>query len=142
MSNLNISNMLGNNKCLQLCHERLHSMKEFACSHMRDLLQIQALFECEKQLVEFFRPDHRPWYDFQFPSMKARDEVGTLFLFYDLLKLEGKPSSSSGYAHSRLVYSSYETLLVGYFYLVTVDDVLRARSYYGRRGRVAKYLLL
>jgi hypothetical protein len=72
--------------------------------------------------------------------MKARDEVGTLFLFYDPLKLEGKPSS--GYAHSRPVYLSYETLLVGYFYLVTVDDVLRARSYYGRRGRIAKYLLL
>lgn len=64
MSIRNISNMLGNNKCLQLRHERLDSVKEFACGHMRDLLQIQALFECGKQLVEFFRLDHRPWYDF------------------------------------------------------------------------------
>ena len=115
-------------------------MKEFACGHVRDLLLIQAIFKCGEQLVEFFRLDHRPWYDVQLPSMKARNEVGALFLFYNLLKFEGK--SSSGYAQSRVAYSSYEDLLVGYFYLVTVDDVLRARLYYGKRSRDAKCLLL
>jgi hypothetical protein len=115
-------------------------MKEFACGHVRDLLLIKAFFKCGEQLVEFFRLDDRPWYDVQLSSMKARNEVGALFLFYDLLKLEGKPSS--GYAQSRVTYSSYEDLLVGYFYLVTVDDVLMTRLYYGKRSRDAKCLLL
>ena len=64
MSNRKISNKLGQNKYLQLRHHRFDSMKEFACGHVRDVLQIQAFFKCGKQIIEFLRLDHRPWYDF------------------------------------------------------------------------------
>ena len=62
--------------------------------------------------------------------MKARYKISILFLFHDLLKFEGK--SSSSYIHSIIIDSSYGTLLVGYFILVAIHDVLRPRLSRGR----------
>jgi hypothetical protein len=38
-------------------------MEELSRSRVGGLLQIQERFECGKRLVEFFRFNHRPWYD-------------------------------------------------------------------------------
>ena len=47
---------------LQLRHKRLHGVEEFSCCWVRNLLQVQPLFECREQLVEFSRFDHGPRY--------------------------------------------------------------------------------
>ena len=68
--------------------------------------------------------------------MKARYEIGILFLLDDLLKLEGKSSSSN--IHSIVVDISYGTLLVTYFILVTIHDVLRPMLFRRRSGWVVQ----
>ena len=50
------------NAHLQLRHKRLQCVKEFSCRRVRNLLQVQPLFECREHLVEFSRLDHGPRY--------------------------------------------------------------------------------
>ena len=57
---------------------------------MRIFLRVKPLLECCKQPVELFRLDDGPRYYIQLPAMKARDEVGVLFLLDDPLELERK----------------------------------------------------
>lgn len=75
-----------------LCHKCFDGMEEFSGGGMRNLLQVKPPLECGKWLVEFLRFDYGPWYDVQFSTMEARDKVGVLFLFDNLLELERKPT--------------------------------------------------
>jgi hypothetical protein len=77
----------------KLCHKRLDGMEEFSGSGMRNPLHVKPPLKGRKRFVEFLRFDNRPRHDVQLSSMEARDEVGVLFLFDNLLELKRKPTS-------------------------------------------------
>lgn len=92
---------------------------------MRNLLQVQPLFKCRKQLVETSRLDHRPRDDIQFTAVETRDEIAVLFLLYDLLKLERKPTNALTLL-SRMNYT--KLLLASYLGRVGLNNILRETS--------------
>jgi len=64
--------------------------------------------------------------------MKARYEIGILFLFHNLLKFERKPSKAPFDQEPHTYY--YKSSLVSYFYLVSVYDILRTRGHFWGGG--------
>ena len=61
---------------------------------MRCRLLVECFFNPIKSLVEFLRPDHRPWDDIQLSRVKASDEIGVLFGLNYPLELERKSGLS------------------------------------------------
>lgn len=86
-----------------LCHKRFNSMEEFSGSRMRNPLQLKPPLESRKRFIESLGLDYGPWYDVQLSSMEARDEVGILFLFDNLLELERKPTSCTLFRRPHVV---------------------------------------
>ncbi len=60
--------------------------------------------------------------------MKARYEIGILFLFHNPLKLQGKPENSD--VHLRKADILYKILLFRYFRAISVHDVLEGGVIY------------
>ena len=73
---------------LQLGHQRLQRVQEFASGMMRRRLLVKLPLECSKKLVEFFRFNHGPRDNLQFSCVKTSDEISILLVLNYLLEFE------------------------------------------------------
>jgi len=73
---------------LQLGHQRLQRVQEFASGVMRRRLLVKLPFKGSKQLVELLRLDHGPRNDLQFSCMQTTNKISILFVLNYLLEFE------------------------------------------------------